>query len=131
MESHYNILFISIVMLILDGVYIQYIALPMGFGKMIQNIQGSPMTVEPFAAIACYITLILTLWYFIIYQHKTIFDAFLLGLSIYAVYDFTNYATIKKWSLRILLTDILRGGTLFALTTFFLYTFNNTPIVFN
>ena len=131
MQTLYNILFIAIVMLLLDIIYIQYVVLPIGFGKMIQNIQGSPMTIDLFAAIACYITLILTLWYFIVYQNKSIFDAFLLGLAIYAVYDFTNYATIKKWNLRILLTDILWGGTLFALTTFFLYMFNKTPIVFN
>jgi len=44
-------------------------------------------------------------------------DAFLFGLVIYAVYDFTNLATFSKWSLYLSVIDTFWGGTLFGVTT--------------
>jgi uncharacterized membrane protein len=42
-------------------------------------------------------------------------DAFLLGAATYAVYDFTNLATLGKYELNFALADSLWGGCLFAL----------------
>ncbi len=41
-------------------------------------------------------------------------EAFLLGLSVYAVYDFTNLATLKGYDLRFAVADTLWGGFLFT-----------------
>ncbi|MGI9554420.1 MAG: DUF2177 family protein, partial [Vampirovibrionia bacterium] len=41
----------------------------------------------------------------------------LLGLFIYAVYDFTNLALIDGYRLDLAIIDSLWGSTLFALTT--------------
>lgn len=46
---------------------------------------------------------------------KTALEAFLLGLAVYAVYDFTNYATFAKYQLGFGILDSLWGGTLFTL----------------
>jgi uncharacterized membrane protein len=43
-------------------------------------------------------------------------QAFLFGALSYAIYDFTNYATIADFPLSFALVDTLWGGILFALT---------------
>jgi len=43
---------------------------------------------------------------------KTGVEAFLLGSSVYAVYDFTNYATLKNYDIRFGVLDTLWGGIL-------------------
>jgi uncharacterized membrane protein len=59
--------------------------------------------------------------YFIIREKKSLYDAFLLGFIIYAVYETTNLALIKKWSPVIAIIDTLWGGILFTATTFVMY----------
>ena len=58
---------------------------------------------------------------FIIKDRRHVTDAFLLGVLIYGVYDFTNYATLKKWTLAFSIKDTLWGGTVFTLSTFIIY----------
>jgi uncharacterized membrane protein len=43
-------------------------------------------------------------------------QAFLLGLSMYALYEMTNLATFERWDWRFSIADSLWGGTLFATT---------------
>ena len=87
------------------------------FARQIAAVQGSPMVVNLFAAVATYVFLIFGLNYFIIRPKRSAWDAFLLGLVVYGVYDFTNLALLSKWQLFTALTDTLWGGTLFYLTT--------------
>lgn len=91
------------------------------FAKQVKLIQGSPMELNYFGAIICYMFLIFGLNYFIIQPQRSVFDAFLLGLIIYGTFDFTNMALFKKWSLTTSIMDTLWGGTLFALSTFVIY----------
>ena len=42
--------------------------------------------------------------------------AFLMGVAIYAVYDFTQIVTFDKWPLEFAVADSLWGGVLMALT---------------
>lgn len=102
------------------------IALDMGFimaakpyfDHQIKLVQGSPLTLNIIGAIGCYICLIFILYYFIIKQNVSVLEAFLLGASVYGVYEFTNYATLKDWKIGTVIMDTLWGGTLFALTTY-------------
>ena len=87
------------------------------FARQIAAVQGSPMVVNAFAAIITYAFLIFGLNYFIIRPGRSAWDAFLLGLVVYGVYDFTNLALLSKWQLLTALTDTLWGGALFYLTT--------------
>lgn len=41
----------------------------------------------------------------------------ILGMLVYAVYQFTNHAVLKSWSSDIILPDVLWGGILFAFST--------------
>jgi uncharacterized membrane protein len=79
------------------------------------------MTIRILGAIICYILLIFGLYYFILKDHRSILDATLFGIVIYGVYESTNYATLKNWTLKILLIDTLWGGVLMGLTTYLTY----------
>lgn len=87
------------------------------FARQIAAVQGSPMVVNVYAVIATYVFLIFGLNYFIIRPGRSAWDAFLLGLVVYGVYDFTNLALLSKWQLFTAVTDTLWGGALFYLTT--------------
>jgi uncharacterized membrane protein len=88
------------------------------FNKQIQDIQGSKIEFNFLGAVLCYIFLIYGLNYFIIKPRKTVSEAFLLGIVIYGVYETTNYALFKKWSMITVIIDTLWGGLLFATTTY-------------
>jgi uncharacterized membrane protein len=79
--------------------------------KLIQGIQGSAPSVRigPAAAVYVAIGILLT-------RARSPLEAALIGSATYAVYDFTNYATLKAYDLSFALTDIVWGGVLFGLT---------------
>jgi uncharacterized membrane protein len=104
----------SIVFIMIDSVYLYFIK--DFFTSQIKLIQGSPIIINSYAMIICYIILIFAMNYFIIIPNRSILDAFLFGLIIYGVYETTNMALFSKWSWTTVLIDTLWGGTLFALT---------------
>jgi uncharacterized membrane protein len=91
------------------------------FNNQIKSVQGSQMNVNIFGAVLCYIFLIVGINYFIIKPKKSVSEAFLLGIVIYGVYETTNYALFKNWSILTVIIDTLWGGILFALTTGIVY----------
>jgi len=78
--------------------------------KMIQDIQGSPITFRLIPAVIVYVALA-----YLVSIPKTSKEAFLLGLSTYAIYDFTNYAILKNYSLQFALMDTVWGGILMTI----------------
>jgi uncharacterized membrane protein len=113
---NYFLLLSAIIFVAIDFIYINLIK--NYFKNQIEKVQNSPMKVNLFAAMLCYIFLIFALNYFIIQPKKSVSDAFLLGILIYGVYETTNYALFTKWSFLTVVIDTLWGGTLFALTAF-------------
>jgi len=107
----------AIIFVILDGMYINLIK--DYFNTQIKSVQGSDMKINIIATGIVYIFLIFGLNYFIIQKNKNVKDAFILGLVIYAVYEFTNLALLKNWKVTTALVDTLWGGLLFGSTTFF------------
>jgi len=106
----------AIIMVTIDYVYL-YIFKGY-FSNQVKNVQGSPLSMNYLAAAICYIFLILGLNYFIIKPRRSVQDAFLLGLVVYGVYETTNWALFKNWSVFTVILDTLWGGTLFAATTY-------------
>ena len=98
-------------MLALDSVYLSNIGGPL-FAKMVKGIQTDEMKINMFGAIGSYLLLILVLYKFIIVERKSPSDAFLLGFCIYGIFDFTNIAIFKNYSLLPALLDTLWGGVL-------------------
>jgi len=105
----------AIVLITIDFIYLQ--SIKGYFQKQVQSVQGSAMQINYLGAALCYVFLIVGINYFIIKPNRSVKDAFLLGLVIYGVYETTNYALLKDWSIVTVIIDTLWGGALFALTT--------------
>lgn len=106
----------AIVFITIDSLYLQ--VMKNYFQRQIQSVQGSSIKINFLGAAICYIFLIIGINYFIIKPRKSVSEAFLLGLVIYGVYETTNYALLKNWSLVTVFIDTLWGGLLFAITTY-------------
>ena len=79
--------------------------------KMIGRIQGgAPMALRWEGAPPVYLALA-----FLVLQAQSTAQAFLIGLCTYAVYDFTNYTTLKNYDLSFAVADSVWGGVLFTL----------------
>jgi uncharacterized membrane protein len=115
----YDIALISIVFVLIDGVFL-YANSEM-FIKQVISVQRTALQIKPVGAIACYVFLIFGLYYFIIRERRSIWDAFLFGVVIYAVYELTTYALLKNWRIQTVIQDTLWGGVLFATTTWIVY----------
>ena len=111
----------GVIMLLLDFVYLS--SLSKTYSDQVAAIQRTVMNLKMEGAALCYLFLIFGLYYFILKDNKSPFDAFLLGLVIYGVYETTTYAIFKKWPFNLVIIDTLWGGTLFALTTLLTYEF--------
>lgn len=98
----------AVLLALVDAPYLLLVA-PM-FRSMISSIQGSALQFRLVAALPVYLALgyLLTL-------AGSVQQAALLGAATYAVYDFTNYATLKGYTLQFGLIDTAWGGTLFAI----------------
>ena len=111
----------AITMLALDGLSLQTMKTP--FSDQLIKVQGSPLVLKILPTIICYMLLVFGLNYFIISKKQSVYDAFLLGIVIYGVYDATTYALITKWSPQLALIDTLWGGILMSITAYITYRF--------
>jgi len=109
----------AIILIVIDSVYLN---LMKGyFENQVKKVQGTNIKLNFVGAAICYIFLVVGLNYFIIKPHKSVQDAFLLGLVIYGVYETTNLALFSNWSILTVLIDTLWGGLLFGITTAIIY----------
>lgn len=106
----------SIIFIVIDFFYLNL--MKPYFENQVMKIQGSKLKLNLLGIILCYLFLIIGLNYFIIKPKKSVYDAFLFGLVIYGVYETTNYALLKDWSIITVFIDTLWGGILFATTTY-------------
>jgi hypothetical protein len=80
--------------------------------KLILSVQKSPLRVRLVPAFLAYMVLSVSVWYFVFqFGHVTSpLKAFqtgaLLGLSMAGFFDFVNYATLDKYELEMVVTDI-------------------------
>jgi uncharacterized membrane protein len=121
MNQFFDILLYGVLLVVVDSLYLSRISVP--FGKMIEKIQKKPMKMKMGPAVVVYLALV-GAWYIFIYREmkkrsigENVMRAALLGLFIYAVYDFTNLALIDGYRLDLAIIDSVWGSTLFALTT--------------
>ena len=85
------------------------------------KIQGSDIKLNYYSAAIVYILMGYSLKKFILDNSNSknkIKDAFILGIIIYGVYDFTNMAIFKHWNLKTSLMDMFWGGILFSITIY-------------
>ena len=79
-------------------------------GQMVRNIQGSAIEFNYIAALVVYLAL-----GYLATIPQSYQEAFLLGFSTYAVYDFTNLAILKNYDLKFAMADTLWGGILMTI----------------
>ena len=78
------------------------------YGQAVADIQqGEPMQTRMLYAVVVYLAL-----GYLLTQVHDVKHAFLLGVSVYAVYDFTMLALFKKYDVKLALADTLWGGIL-------------------
>lgn len=112
---------VSLIVLIID---ILWLSAFLGgyFGKMVLKIQGEEMKLNYNIAGFAYIFIILSFYYFIVLKDNgnMELDAFLLGLFIYGIFEFTSGAIFQKWEILPLFVDTIWGGILY-LVTYYIY----------
>lgn len=97
--------------LLLDTIY--FTLLYRYMNNVIEKLQRKPMNIRYGSAFICYLAMTALLVYFIVIQKRSIREAFFLGFLVYLIYETTNYAILKDWSLSLVWIDSLWGGILF------------------
>lgn len=108
--------YIFFLLLLLDAVYISIFSL--FFNTLFKRVQGGRnLSLRYGAFVATYLFMASIIYYFRLVKKFTINEMFLLGFSIYGVYELTNYTTLLDWNMKMVVLDTIWGGSLFATTT--------------
>ena len=83
------------------------------YQTMIKEIQSEKMIVNTMSAFSAYLLMIIALVVFVIRKNFTLLEAFLFGVCLYGVYDFTCGAVFKKWDFNLAIVDIIWGGVVY------------------
>jgi uncharacterized membrane protein len=129
LKNNYKLLFITfIVMTIID---IGYISINKKMYEVALDINNSKI----YYGLIAWILMAVVLSYFIISNNtlnnkEKLMNAFILGICVYGIYNFTNMAILSKWTNQILIVDTLWGATLFTVVTFILLYLKDTYKLF-
>lgn len=77
--------------------------------NMTERIQGSPVHFRYIGAVIVYLCLA-----HLLLKMTSAKEAFITGVCVYAVYDFTNYALIDQYDWKFAIADTVWGGILFV-----------------
>ena len=120
-----KIIISTLILLVADLLWIFLWMGPL-YKKYIPRIQNSPLQINMVWALGSYILMVLGLQLFVmprIRRGRELQDSLLYGLTfglvLYGVYDLTAAAVIKNWNLGVALQDILWGGFVFFLASYF------------
>lgn len=83
-----------------------------------ERIQGEPLVIRYLPALIVYLFLA-----YMLLETTSYKQAFLYGVCIFGVYDFTTMALFKGYEWQFALADTLWGGILFAFTRYMLQAF--------
>jgi uncharacterized membrane protein len=108
------LLITGIILISLDYIYILFNR--QSLELQVVSIQRVAMSVNMTGVFLCYLLLTFGVYYFVVREHKSTTDAFLMGVFVYGVYEATNYSVFKKWKEELAIMDTIWGGALFALT---------------
>tara|TARA_B110000037_G_C17057549_1_gene480428 strand:- start:14 stop:406 length:393 start_codon:yes stop_codon:yes gene_type:complete len=113
--NYKKILLSILVITLLDFIFLSIMSNT--FSKIVNKIQKSPLKINYYSVIICYILMILGYNYFILLEKKGIIDSFIFGIIIYGIYETTTIAIFKNWNWKVGIIDTIWGGILFGLTT--------------
>ncbi len=115
-----DMIVLAVLLLVIDSVYLNIVAKPI-YEKTVLAVQKSPMTIRLAPGAMVYLLMVIVLYRFIIAEKKTPVDAFILGICVYGVFDFTSMAIFKNYNLLTAVVDTVWGGILFFIATFAMY----------
>lgn len=109
MKTTQPLLLTAIVLLLIDLPWLGFIGTP--YMKAVQTIQGGrdPRT-RPLAGVLVYLAMA-----YLVLQTTSLSNAFLTGMAVYAVYDFTVLALFKDYPIYLAVGDSIWGGVLFTI----------------
>ncbi len=81
--------------------------------RLVLRIQGSDLKLRYAPALVVYLALA-----YLVTKTDSPMEAFKVGVAVYAVYDFTNYAMFKNYTLSFAIMDSIWGGVLMATTRY-------------
>ena len=102
------ILLNAVILLLIDSIWLYIIS--KDYSDVINLIQGYKMIARPLYAIPVYLALAYLMTFANNYK-----EAFMIGLTTYAVYDFTVLALFHRYPLKMAIMDTLWGGILMSL----------------
>lgn len=110
--------FTAVIFLVLDALMLRFHMAPL-FQRYIGAQMLEDIRIVP--ALAFYAAYVAGLLYLVsVSALKTgapvLVPAVVLGLMAYGTYEFTSYAIMKNWSLRMVITDVTWGGVLTGLS---------------
>ena len=114
-----------VVYILVDMIWI--IGATKSHNKMIEDVQGSKLVVDPVAASMYYLMAPLAYIFIIkpLSKNKTdvIKNAMLVGLLMYGTFDLTNKALFKNYTWKYAVSDILWGMTSMAVSSSIVFSF--------
>lgn len=115
---------IMVILLIFDVPWISLVATNL-YKKLIKSVQNSDLEVRYTSALITYLLLSIGIRYLVIENSKNNIDALkkgmLFGLVSYGIFDFTNYAIFKNWTLYASIIDVLWGTLLCGCVSYVTY----------
>ena len=110
-------LLVSLMLLLLDIPWLLWTS--ESSATVIKGIQGSALKFRPESALIVYPAM-----GYLLLRSRSMGEAFLIGLTAYLIYDFTNYATLTNFPLWFAVRDSLYGGLLFAVSYYIAKQYN-------
>lgn len=120
----FRFLYVSLLALVIDFAWIQWI-MKSKYVEMIPKIQKSPLTIRYIPVFLSYLTIIFPIVFFTLPNIRkesrwkdSLFYGGLLGVFMYGMFSFTNYALIKNWTLEVVMLDTIWGGILYTIVSY-------------
>lgn len=128
-----NIFILFVCIVLLDMVWLGYIAKPLYIKSLgsFMYFKNGEMEVNYIAAALVYICLSLGIVFFVMpltngIPLKGMMWGAIFGFLVYAIYDLTNLAIIYKWPLFISIIDMVWGGVLCGICSYIVTFFNKS-----
>ena len=109
LKTAFVLVLIDLFWIATGGIYARSIA---------ERIQGSPLEIRYIPAAITYLFLA-----YMLLETKSYKQAFMYGVCIYGVYDFTTMTVLKGYDWQFALADTLWGGCLFVFARYMLQAF--------
>ena len=106
----------SIIILLVDSVYLNTFS--SYYNNQVRDVQNSPMKLNILGVGLSYLFIIIIFNQFVLGYNMSLYESFLLGFLIYGIYEATNLAIFKNWSIMSVFIDTLWGGLLFLIVNF-------------